>query len=68
MGVGADPDILKWWQEEYAKTNNGKLDMGVGCIRFKKLGNIPYDLIEELMTKITAKKWIELYEKTYRNN
>ncbi len=68
MGVGADPDILKWWQEEYAKRNNGKLDMGVGCIRFKKFENIPYELIHELMQKISAKEWIALYEKKYRNN
>ena len=27
MGVGADPVLLKWWEEEYAKMNNGKLDM-----------------------------------------
>lgn len=27
MGVGTDSIILKWWEEEYAKMNNGKLDM-----------------------------------------
>jgi Domain of unknown function (DU1801) len=67
MGVAADPDILKWWQEEYAKCNIGKLDMGVGCIRFKKLDLIPYALIEELAGKITAEEWIKIYEKRYRN-
>lgn len=67
MGVGADPDLLKWWQEEYAQRNNGKLDMGRGCIRFKKVEQIPYDLIKELIGKIDAKSWISLYEKTYRN-
>jgi hypothetical protein len=68
MGVGADPILLKWWEAEYAKRNNGKLDMDRGCIRFKKLDQIPYDLIEELMGKIDAKTWISLYEKTYRNH
>ncbi len=41
--------------------------MGVGCIRFKKIENIPYDLIGELIQKIPAIEWISLYEKTYRN-
>lgn len=41
--------------------------MGVGCIRFKKVEKIPYDLIEELMEKISAIQWISLYEKVYRN-
>jgi hypothetical protein len=67
MGVGADPDLLKWWQEAYVKENNGKLDMGVGCIRFKKIDQIPYDLIRDLMQKISANEWISLYEKRYRN-
>ncbi len=38
--------------------------MGRGCIRFKNLENIPYDLIGELMGKIPATEWIQLYEKT----
>lgn len=67
MGLAADPMLLKWWQEEYAKCNIGKLDMGVGCIRFKKLENIPYDLIKEVVKKISAEKWIELYQKRYRS-
>lgn len=67
MGVGADPGLLKWWEAEYAKTNNGKLDMGRGCIRLKKIEKIPYDLIRKLMTKIPATEWIKLYEKTYKN-
>lgn len=66
MGISASPDLLQWWQEEYTKYNIGKLDMGVGCIRFKKLEQIPYNLIRELMEKVSAKEWIELYEKTYR--
>ncbi len=41
--------------------------MGVGCIWFKKLENIPYNLIRELMKKISATEWISLYEKAYRN-
>ncbi len=40
--------------------------MGVGCIRFKKLETVPYDLITELMGKISATEWISLYEKAYR--
>lgn len=67
MGIGIDPIILKWWEEEYTKMNNGKLDMWRGCIRFKKIEKIPYNLIRELMSKIPATEWIKLYEKTYKN-
>ena len=63
MGVYADPKLLKWFTDEYAKAAVGKLDMGKSCVRFKKPENIPYKLIGELCTKITVEKWIEVYEK-----
>ena len=41
--------------------------MGKGCIRFKNLEKIPYDLIRELVKKISATEWIGLYETAYRS-
>ena len=63
MGVYADPKLLKWFKDEYAKAGVGKLDMGKSCIRFKKPENIPYKLIGELASKLTPQQWIEMYEK-----
>jgi uncharacterized protein YdhG (YjbR/CyaY superfamily) len=63
MGVYADPKLLKWFTDEYARAVVGKLDMGKSCIRFKKLENIPYKLIGELASKLTPQQWIEKYEK-----
>jgi hypothetical protein len=37
--------------------------MGKSCIRFKKLDQIPYDLIGALMQKMSAQQWIDLYER-----
>lgn len=62
MGVYADNKLTQWFQEEYAKRVPTKLDMGKSCVRLKKPANIPYDLIGELCTKITAERWIEIYE------
>ena len=36
--------------------------MGKSCIRFKKIENIPYDLIGELVAKMSVKDWIKLYK------
>jgi hypothetical protein len=36
--------------------------MGKSCIRFKKMDDIPYDLIAELCTKLTVNEWINIYE------
>jgi hypothetical protein len=62
MGIYADPILLQWWEEAYSRENIGKLDMGKSCIRFKNMSKIPYSLIRELMNKMSAHKWIQLYE------
>lgn len=62
MGIYASPKLLSWFKKEYTKRTVHKFDMGKSCIRFKKLDDIPYDLIEELAGKITVREWIDLYE------
>jgi len=37
--------------------------MGKSCIRFKKMEDIPFDLIAELMKKYTVEEWINTYDK-----
>lgn len=66
MGLYADPKLLKWFTEAYAKEVPTKLDMGKSCIRFKKMDQIPYKLIGELASKMTPKDWIERYEKNLK--
>ena len=48
--------------ESLADTKKYKLDMGKSCIRFKNINKIPYELIGELVAKITAQEWVEAYE------
>jgi hypothetical protein len=43
------------------KKSTTKLDMGKSCIRFKKMDQIPYNLIGELCKKITDEQWIDIY-------
>lgn len=66
MGIYADAELLKWFVSEYPKHSAQKLDMGKSCVRFKKMDQIPYKLIGELMKKITVKQWIEGYEKLFK--
>lgn len=62
----ADKSLLKWFTEEFNKQAKIKLDMGKSCLRFKKPEHIPYDLIGELVTKMTPERWIALYEKNIK--
>ena len=68
MGLYADKELLNWFAEEYPKYSSQKLDMGKGCIRFKKLEQIPYDLIAQLMQKITVQDWISSYEFNFKKS
>ena len=62
MGIYADQELLQWFQAEYAQQCKYKLDMGKSCIRFKRMDDIPYDLVGKLMQKMTPNDWITLYE------
>ena len=62
MMLYADKELHDWFVAEYPKHSKSKLDMGKSCIRFKKTADIPYDLIGELLTKVTVDQWIERYE------
>ena len=62
MGIYADKKLLDWFVSEYPKHCKTKLDMGKGCIRFKKPELIPYDLIAQLTSKISSAEWIKIYE------
>ncbi|MEO2059012.1 MAG: DUF1801 domain-containing protein [Mesonia sp.] len=61
-GIYADPELLKWWQQEYPKHVKTKLDMGKSCVRFKNIKHIPYELIAELCQKMTPEDFINIYE------
>lgn len=66
MGLYADKELYEWFVGEYPNHSKYKLDMGKSCIRFKKPEAIPYELIAELLTKMTPQQWITLYEANYK--
>ena len=66
MAVYAVPGIAEWFEAEYPKHCKTKLDMGKGCIRFKKMEDIPYELIGELARKVDVHTWIDTYENVVR--
>ena len=66
MGIYSDPKLLNWFVNEFPKHTKQKLDLGKSCIRFKKFDDIPYQLIGELMKKMSANDWINIYEKNLK--
>lgn len=65
MNLYANKSLMEWFTAEYPKHSKAKLDIGKSCMRFKKLDQIPYELIGELAQKITVQQWIKTYEETF---
>jgi len=66
MAMYVDHNLYDWFVSEFPKHSKSKLDMGKSCVRFKKLDDIPYDLIGQLLSKITVNEWIGMYEKVLK--
>lgn len=62
-GIYADKELHDWFVKEYPKHCRYKLDMGKSCIRFKRMDDIPYELLGVLFRKMTPDDWILMYEK-----
>ncbi|MFT6167594.1 MAG: hypothetical protein ACJAV5_001542 [Vicingaceae bacterium] len=67
LGLYANKDLHDWFVAEYPKHSKYKLDMGKSCIRFKRMDDIPFDLLAELIRKMKVQDWIDLYKKSFRN-
>ena len=62
MGIYVNDPLMKWFTAEFPKHSERKLDMGKSCMRFKKPEHIPFELLAELIGKMTVEDWIQLYE------
>lgn len=66
MGLYSTPELLDWFVTEFPKYSKKKLDMGKSCVRFKKVEDIPFELIAELSRKMSPEDWIGIYESQYK--
>ena len=62
MGLYANLELYNWFVSEYSKYSKYKLDMGKSCIRFKRMDDIPYELLGQLFQKMSVPQWIETYQ------
>ena len=61
MCIYGSPSEAEWFRKAWAKTGR-KLDMGRSCVRFKKLEDIPLEVIGEAFRRIPAREYIRYYE------
>jgi len=56
-----------WFRKEWAKTGK-KLDMGKSCIRFKKLEDLPLDVIGKTIARVPVKEYMAYYESNIKTS
>ena len=61
MNVYGDLATEQWFKENYLATGK-KLNMGKSCVRFKKLEDLPLELIGETVGRTTPGEYIQRYE------
>lgn len=59
---GRDGETARWFKEAWARTGK-KLDMGKACIRFKKVEDLPLEVVGEAFRKMPVKAFVEMYLK-----
>jgi hypothetical protein len=59
-------DGMRAWLEQQFQARGKRLDMGKGCIRFKKLDDLPLDVIGEAFAKVSVADYIKIYESSVR--
>lgn len=58
--------IPEWFIKEY-KASGKRIDIGKSCIRFKKLENLPLDIIPKVVTLHSVDELIEICKKSRKN-
>ena len=59
-----DPKLKAWFEKAW-KDAGKKLDMGGGCVRFKKLEDVPLEVIGQLVASLPVDVYIRRIEKVF---
>ena len=63
MSVYGDPATEAWFKKAWLATGK-KLDMGKSCVRFKKLEDVPLDVIGQVIARTPVSQYIAAVERT----
>jgi hypothetical protein len=64
MGIYSDEGNREWF-EQAAAERGARLDIGKSCVRFRKLEDLPLDLVGEAIARYPVDDFIRLHEKTH---
>ncbi|HET7520442.1 MAG TPA: DUF1801 domain-containing protein [Candidatus Limnocylindria bacterium] len=58
--VYGDLDTRRWFRERYAESGK-RLDMGKSCLRFRRLDDLPLDVIGETIARVDVDHYVAQY-------
>ena len=58
--VYSDPEVAEWFTQRYRATGK-KLNMGKSCVRFRKLEDLPLELVGEVAARTSIAQFVEMY-------
>jgi hypothetical protein len=61
MNIYSDPEILERFKDAYHKSGKN-LDMGKSCIRFKRVEDLPLEIVGQTIARTSVDEFIALYE------
>ena len=62
-----DPKLKAWFEKAWKDTGK-KFDMGGGCVRFRKLEDVPLEVIGQLVASLPVDVYIRRIEKVFAEN
>ena len=63
--IYADPGEESWFTDAYQATGK-KLDMGKSCVRFKRIDDLPLELVGDAIARTSVDDYITRYEASRR--
>jgi hypothetical protein len=63
MGVYGDSDEESWFRSAYRESGK-RLDMGKSCVRFRRLEDLPLDLVGQAVARTGVDDYIAIYERS----
>lgn len=62
-----DPELRAWFEKAWRDAGK-KLDMGGGCVRFKKVEEVPLEVIGQLVARLPVDAYIRRIEQVFAQN
>ncbi len=63
MCVAYDEPAVAWLQEQFSQAGK-KFDMGKSCLRFRKLEDLPLDVVAQVIQRYSVDDYIGYYQST----